>query len=871
MKYPVAICFLFALLPSLLAQSLDDAEMLVSQGRELSKKGAHQEAIGRLEAALEIYSGIDEPGLSDKKALVLSLLGDAHFRMGRYGPALEYFEKALQMDKSAGYDAGVASDLMNIGAVRDATGDHLLALESYEKALVIYRELGREDKVASSLSVIGVSYASTGRFDLAIDSFQKALAIAEKIGDAVDIANSLNNIGNLYQEWGHLEKALDYYERALSKVERTGNLETIATLTNSIGYIYLSWGRFEESLSYYERALAALQKLNRKDRVATVTNGIGSLYAQMGRFDQALSYFEKALALSRSTGDRVEQGISLNNIATVYANMGRYPEAVHYYGEALEIQREMGNRKDVAKNLNNIGVVYGSMGLYRKAAEYFTESVAVKEELRRTAAGGLRREYLASQLHTYQLLVTSYIRSDDPVRAFDTLELSSAKYLAEQLGERADEEQLDFEGIEAFRKKLGPTDAVIGYSNVDRESIAQIVVTSGNIRAVEVDIRDLIAALYEKHGRTIQSFLRATSDELPGKAAIGDRLRGIVEFYRHLLSRPGSSRKERLARQDIAEGLYNLLISSLEQDLAGKSEVIIIPDGILAFLPFETLIAPDGRYLVERFHIRYAQSLTVTERLSAREYDDERKPLLAFGGAVYNPSSYAQEMMLSESDLERFEVESRRILSRGGSIQQAYESLGLTAWDNLPASLVEIRAIGEIYEDAVLVQGTEVSEARIKDMSESGFLRRFKVLHFATHGAVVPQAPELSALVLSLSGEKEDSEDGYLTMREITELDLNADFVNLSACETGLGKLYGGEGVVGLTQAFLIAGANGLSVSLWQVADESTMLFMAGLYRIVKEQGLTYSQAMTEMKRKFLSTKEYRHPFFWAPFVYYGL
>jgi len=112
-------------------------------------------------------------------------------------------------------------------------------------------------------------------------------------------------------------------------------------------------------------------------------------------------------------------------------------------------------------------------------------------------------------------------------------------------------------------------------------------------------------------------------------------------------------------------------------------------------------------------------------------------------------------------------------------------------------------------------------------------------------------------------------------MKEIAMLDINADFVNLSACETGLGKIYGGEGVVGLTQSFLIAGANGLSVSLWQVADESTMQFMIGIYELVEEEGYSYDRAVTEMKRRFIARTndnrlDYSEPFYWAPFVYYG-
>ena len=131
------------------------------------------------------------------------------------------------------------------------------------------------------------------------------------------------------------------------------------------------------------------------------------------------------------------------------------------------------------------------------------------------------------------------------------------------------------------------------------------------------------------------------------------------------------------------------------------------------------------------------------------------------------------------------------------------------------------------------------------------------------------EAPDLSALVLS-QGESEGTEDGYLTTREIAGLKLNADFVNLSACETGMGRILAGEGVVGLSEAFLTAGANSLSVSLWQVSDQGTQKFMTELYRAVRERGLSHARAMTEVKRSFLRAGPFTEPFYWAPFVYHG-
>ncbi len=148
-------------------------------------------------------------------------------------------------------------------------------------------------------------------------------------------------------------------------------------------------------------------------------------------------------------------------------------------------------------------------------------------------------------------------------------------------------------------------------------------------------------------------------------------------------------------------------------------------------------------------------------------------------------------------------------------------------------------------------------------------------MHFATHGDADPadlrihQPLSVAAARPALT----KGNDGFLRAGEISHLKLEADFVNLSACETGLGAFYSGEGVVGLTQAFLIAGANGLSVSLWQVADESTAAFMTALYHLAQEQQLSYADAMTAVKRRFIRgdfDDAWKAPYFWAPFTYYG-
>ena len=524
--------------------------------------------------------------------------------------------------------------------------------------------------------------------------------------------------------------------------------------------------------------------------------------------------------------------------------------------------------------------------MYPEAIESLIKSIEINEELRKTAKGDIKREYFETVLFTYELLVSTYIRDNKPASAFNTIELSSAKYLIEQIGEKLNNKDFRFEGVENYRKKLKDNTAVINYANINIWKPAQIVVDRNNIFAVEVEAEGLISNINAKYTNVIKKsfedlrgikIIKKTEEEKEiekGEKADFDR---IINYYRLLLSKQELTLKEREALQYIGKELYKFLFGDIKAQLKGKDELIIIPDGVLSFLPFETLIMPDGRYLIEKYHIKYTQSLAVSEIIAKRNYSQNRKPLLAFGGAVYDEISYQEDIIKSEKQLEYLTKETLLALNRGQSTRDAYSSLGFEKWKNLPGTLTEVNAIKELIRRSDIYTGKSVCESKVKSLSKDGVLKRYKVLHFATHGLVVPEIPELSAIVLSLL-KQEGNEDGYLTMKEIAGLDINADFVNLSACETGLGKIYGGEGVVGLTQSFLIAGANGLSVSLWQVADKSTMKFMIGVNGLVQKKGFDYDKAITEMKRAFLSgsvdsadrNKSYSSPFFWAPFVYYG-
>ena len=399
------------------------------------------------------------------------------------------------------------------------------------------------------------------------------------------------------------------------------------------------------------------------------------------------------------------------------------------------------------------------------------------------------------------------------------------------------------------------------YGQVAQDNFAKL-------RGIEIKKKSEPTALTKKDETKLKTFTR------------------VINYYRTLLTNPDNQTRGLSVRKKGMTGtkpddpfyhlsrlLYDLLILPMEDKIQGKTELIIVPDGILSFLPFEILVDGNGRYLSEKYSISYTPSLATLESLSSRQYGNDRQPLLAFGGAVYYTTNYAQDMVSGAKQMAFLEKNVHQTVSRGSSLRNAYGSLGMGKWGNLPGTLKEVNEIAALVPGTEVVTGSDVSEARVKELSDSGELSNYRVLHFATHGITVPELPELSALVLSQFNRERGGEDGYLRMGEIAKLILKADFVNLSACETGLGKIYGGEGVVGLMQSFLLAGANGVSVSLWQVSDHSTALFMKNVYRLVEQDGMSYNNAMTTVRRHFMKGEfgaAYRAPYYWAPFVYYG-
>lgn len=320
-----------------------------------------------------------------------------------------------------------------------------------------------------------------------------------------------------------------------------------------------------------------------------------------------------------------------------------------------------------------------------------------------------------------------------------------------------------------------------------------------------------------------------------------------------------------VAYQTMARKLYDILLKPLGQLSQNDLNLIIIPDSILHYLPFETLIVnTDGQRnhcLVEDANISYAPSASILSFIlkeSKKKIQKEEQRLLAFGDPVFGKED--KKFQVNE------DIEGNNFMQINSTQRGLYENLGFDL-ERLPFSVLEINKIASFFPKnrKTIYTGIEAKEERVKREQ----LTKYSHIHFATHGIFDERHPNRSCLVLTLDDDPE--EDGFLQMNEIFNLKLDSDLVVLSACQTGEGKLRQGEGLIGLTRAFFYAGTESIVASLWEVDDYSTAELFGKFYGYLHE-GKSKGEALRKAKLDFIKEKNprLRHPFYWAPFVIIG-
>jgi CHAT domain-containing protein len=346
----------------------------------------------------------------------------------------------------------------------------------------------------------------------------------------------------------------------------------------------------------------------------------------------------------------------------------------------------------------------------------------------------------------------------------------------------------------------------------------------------------------------------------------------FVEWTRELLKTAKPELKN--TQQVFLRFWYDLTLQPVQDLIAQYPNVIISSSSELNYLPFEVFLNANNQYFVEKHNVKYIPSTTIWKIIANRNYNDSRKSLIAFGGAKFQPSGNVTPTVRGIEDFYKVSDAVSNKINKGiYNFKPELEALGFGGANYLLGTLKEVEYVATLSNDIKVLTGYEMSESNFKKLNASGELKNYKNILISSHGFTGDIIPEFSGVMFSQPNGGDANEDTFLLAPEIADLNLNTDMVVVSACDTGVGRLYGGEGINGLNTAFLAAGSNATLLSLWPVDDAGTALTIQNLFKKIVQQNAPKVQTLSEIKRAFIRGdfgEQYKKPTFWAPFLYNG-
>jgi CHAT domain-containing protein/predicted negative regulator of RcsB-dependent stress response len=904
---------------------LGEGVLLNNIGVVYESQGELQKALETLKEALPI---IREVGDRVEEAITLAAIGRVYRSLGETQKALEKFNESLPLRRAVGDRIGEASTLNNIGVIYLALGELQKALEKFNELLPIRRAAGDRRGMAATLVNTGAAFQGLGELQKALEKYNEGLPICREIGDREAEARTLNKIGSIYHSLGEAQKALEKYNEGLPISREINDRIGTAVMLNNIGAVHRSLGETRKALEKYNEALPINREVGDRMGIAATLNNIGAAYQSLGDTQKALEKFNEALPICREIGDRIGEARTLGGLGEVYHSLGETQKALEKYNEALLLMREAGYYEGEAVSLLRIARAEQKRDNLPRARQAVEQAVGMIESLRTNIVGQeFRASYFASRHEFFEsyIDVLMQMRKQNPAAGFDALALAvseraRARSLLELLTEaRADIRQgVDSSLLERERslqqrlnaraaaqvnllnRKHTPEQAdaiakeIAAITTEYEEVQAQIRTRSPRYAAltqpqplglteIQQQALDKDTLLLEYALGAERSYLWLVSQrsidsyELPPRAELEAAARRVYEL---LTARP--KRRTPPDPQFIAQAkaLSGMLLGPVAQRLGGKRLVVVAP-GALSYLPFAALPSPEnekrpaGGYepLIAKHEVVSVPSASV---LSVIRHETAGRQRAAKSVAVLaDPVFEEDDPRLAPAKTGNSSGEASAARAADAELSELTRAIrtmnfpdSRAGFARLPFSRYEAEGVIALTPKGTGFKATDFNASRALALSQQ--LSQYRIMHFATHGLLNSERPELSGLVFSLIDQEGKPQDGFLRLHEIYNLQLNADLVVLSACETGLGKEIKGEGLIGLTRGFMYSGAPRVVASLWHVDDLATAELMKLFYQRMLKDRLPAGAALRAAQLELSGQKRWASPYFWAGFVLHG-
>ncbi|HEX3554318.1 MAG TPA: CHAT domain-containing protein [Thermoanaerobaculia bacterium] len=789
------------------------AAVAYSQGQEL--KGSHKaEARAKFQDAARL-AGEAKDRLREADAL--NQLGDLQCAGHLWADCHDSCSRALSIYESLGQRVQLSPVLTHLATALQGLGDSERAVATYERSIRLAHELGNDSHEALARAGLGRLQLDTDKIDQALVNLEEAAKLYHRQPNLLEEAKVLISCGRAYSKLGELDRALGAQESALKELSQGKDTFWIAWALSHLGDTYREAGQNEPAISYYLRALKSFHRQGFPEYEAGTSNQLGLAYYRLKIYSEAKNAFLRAVKIFQDRHMRVEEANAWINLGFVDVSLNSIPKAIDSLERALTINQQQ-KRLDTEAS-SYFGLAWAERRRNSPAAARANAARAIKalESLRSAnEEPEVRALLLGHWQQAYELQVELLMEqhrlepaAGHDVEAFDVSEQARARTLLESLGERAFPKPLRLRQVQ--QQVVDQDTVLLQYSLGNERSYLWVV--------------------------TPQEY---STFDLPGRAQIAPLAREVHDLLSHSHRRQDQKRAVRQAR-----ALSRILLGPVARRLGNKRLLIVTPPE-LQYIPFATLPdltaegppEPDDRWplpLVVHHEIVSAPSSSVIAALRARARRPEPPNLLAL---VADPI---------------YELNGARPLAG--------------RFESLPSSRDEAETIASLARGETVLKLYDFRANREEVMDQLG---AYRILHFAVHGDPNKNNPGLSALVLSAFDRKGQPRDPFLRARDIQYLGLPADLAVLSACGTGLGMEVRGEGLLGLTQAFLSAGTSSVVVSLWDVDDLATKKLMSSFYSRLLKRGWRPSAALREAQIEMWRQPQWNAPSYWAGFIEQG-
>lgn len=779
----------------------------------------------------------------------LRLISRIYVHLGDRPHAIEAAEKSFALAGRLGAAGNQALSLRAISALHRSEGDYFTALREELDSVERFQRLNMSWQAGAGLGSVGALYEELGDYHRAIDYFEQSLTSARRSEDPSEVEDSLLELANAALDQGQADRAIALVRQSMRYEDVVRYQPFTARARLLLGGALARKGDYSRAIGWMEQGWRQFHDLGMQPATAECLIAIANCRLRMNQPAAAEEQFSAALRIAERADLVVQAAMAHGGLAELRLRKGELLAALQEFDAALAAVESIQKRielpdlkasfaqesarlyEGVVQVCMMLDAIHPGEGFDRRAFDYSERGRArafldLLAESRADVNAGLTEEQRRRRTQVYRELSkasAALARADSPAERnkLKAAEEAVADWAREVRAENPTYSRVHYPSpltsAEAQRAAAGAPAVFLVYQLGDRQSVGWLI-----------------------GGSTFHAV------RLPPRATI----ESAVMLYRNSLSRLPASNISPAKSEEVARKLYAMLITPFGDSLKSKKSWIVVADGTLHYLPFEALAGGTSahpRYVLDDHVVVYSPSVSSYAKQVREDTPAHgRKQLLAYGDPVFVPAASGGRTQAS--------------LARG-----VYRSTGFRLYP-LPNTRIEVNGIATYFlkSDRKVVLGAGANKAAF--LNEK--LEQYRLIHLATHALLDDMFPSRSGVVLSPQGSEDD---GILRVNEVVNLRLSADLVVLSACETGLGRLVRGEGVIGLTRAFLYAGAERVAVSLWEVDDAETAQFMQEFYQEMS-LGLGPPEALREAKLHFLHSKSpaRRAPYYWAPFVVAG-